>query len=270
MFRRRTRHRRQAFGNLASAPDLIVMKPFAGSGVFFGRTISKTAGIDMAPWMLTRQHRGLLIFGALLSQLVPADAAPIEQAMLPPGCENVLAPLELKGAGIRKYSVLIFSTDVYAVYLYGPPDVSLVHLRQAQAESAAIIEILHEDLPDDMPDELRNMLEPALEPQEMARLSETYRWLEDSDRVTIDYEPGGGTRLAVNGWLIARAAGRELMDNLLETLIGPDAVSERLRQRLLAGGKSQELMTIRHAIVCDSTQSAGQNPSLPANSASEH
>ena len=200
-------------------------------------------------------QRPAALFAGLLAVLLPgdqavrADAPALQPA--PHACENILAPLELKGAGVRRHSVFSFTTQVYAVLLYGPEDVSLAHLRQAKHESAAIIEILRDDLPDKMPDELRDMLEPALGPIEMAKLVAAYRRLGESDRVTIDYEPGAGTRIAINGAVVARAESRDLMDDILEAWLGPDAISEPLRRRLMSGDIPENVPNIRRAVVCN-------------------
>lgn len=180
-------------------------------------------------------------------------------ASAPPAasCENVLAPLELKGAGVREFTMLIFSADVYAVYLYGPPDVPFTELPDAKDDSAAaIIEILHDELPDEMPDELRDLLGPALNEQEMARVREAYRSLDANDRVTIAYKPGDGTRLAINGAAIVHARGRALMANLLDLWLGPNAVSEQLRRRLLSQKIPRDLVRIRRAHVCSEPTTA--------------
>jgi hypothetical protein len=59
--------------------------------------------------------------------------------------------------------------------------------------------------------------------------------LKQGDEVWIDYIPGQGTRVAINGKIKAKIAGRAFYDAFLRAWLGKYPVNPRLKKAMLRG-----------------------------------
>lgn len=135
-------------------------------------------------------------------------------------------PLEPATCGVRETLWI----DHYVAALYLPPKgAPSAALRDPGTPKALYIEILDgRFMPGDIPRKWRGTLQKQLDPQTYERLSEAYRGLRRGDRVILEYAPGPGVQVQVNGKLLARLPGHRLIDALLEAWAGDDPLPERL------------------------------------------
>jgi hypothetical protein len=172
-------------------------------------------------------------------------------------CSNVLDGLELRASAIRAKSFLMFSQKVYTIALFASPGLlvgELVH--GTSTTTVAILDILYDGLPEEMPSELRSVLDPALTEKAMRKVVSAYRGIAKGDRIVVDFEPGLGTRLSINGIPVIVDPGAGLMDRLLGSWLGVDPVSTDLRRRLLAGERLPTLIQPVSAPICDDREQA--------------
>lgn len=169
----------------------------------------------------------LLALLALLTLAAPAAAAPPPDTLQAGGQR-----LELVGHGTRNAMLFI---ELYAVALYLPRAMSDPGaIRDAQVPKALRVEIRYDgSLPDRIPSGWRSELMPVLSPEQRETLRRRYEQLQPQDVITITYVPDTGTTVAVNGQAIIEDAGDAIVNAFLEVWIGPQPVSEDLKQSLL-------------------------------------
>jgi len=184
----------------------------------------------------------LLALGAM------ADAAEVNGIALPDELRlDTDGPLlTLNGAGVRKK--FFFSVNVVGLYLpekrrtsaevlalSGPKRITLVMLRDVSAEQ--FIDALRDGLNNNTPPEEIERLAPR-----MAAFEALLRDLEEvqeGDVVYLDYLPGAGTRLTLNGDVQSEPiAGADFYAALLRSYLGERPADSGLKRALL--GAEQE------------------------------
>lgn len=149
--------------------------------------------------------------------------------------------LVLNGAGLRtRFFVKVYAAGLYlekkstatpaVLALQGPKRVSMHLLRNVSAKQ--ILEALHDGVAaNNSPAELAK-LKPQLD--ELDAVMTSMGPIKEGDVVTLDYVPGIGTVVTVNGQAKGKPiAGVALYDALLRVWLGDDPVQDDLKKELL-------------------------------------
>ena len=163
-----------------------------------------------------------------------ADIKIPEEAILEDGTE-----LKLNGAGVLKK----FFMKIYIGALYLPQQLSDAEqiLETAQHNRVAL-HILYKELSrENIATALHKSFKKNLSVTEFDDLTDELSLFLDSlphriikgDTVSIDYQPGSGTTISINGKLRGVVAGRFFNRALLATWLGENSVSPTLKAALL-------------------------------------
>ena len=149
--------------------------------------------------------------------------------------------LVLNGAGLRtRFFVKVYAAGLYlekksatpagVLALQGPKRVSMHLLRNVSAKQ--ILDALHDGIAaNNSPAELAK-LKPQLD--ELDSVMTAMGPIKEGDVVTLDYVPGSGTVVTVNGQAKGKPiAGTVLYDALLRVWLGEDPVQNDLKKELL-------------------------------------
>jgi Chalcone isomerase-like len=149
----------------------------------------------------------------------------------------------LNGAGLRtKFFVKVYAAGLYlekksstpaaVLGLAGPKRVSMHLLRDVSAKQ--ILDALHEGIEANNPPAAREKLKPQLDALDAVMTG--MGPIKKGDVVTLDYVPGSGTVVTVNGQPKGKPiAGNPLYDALLRVWLGDDPVQDDLKKELLGG-----------------------------------
>jgi hypothetical protein len=149
----------------------------------------------------------------------------------------------LNGAGLRiKFFVKVYAAGLYlekksgipaaVLALAGPKRVSMHLLRDVSAKQ--ILDALHEGVEANNSAAAREKLKPQLDALDAVMIG--MGPIKKGDVVTLDYVPGSGTVVTVNGQPKGKPiAGNALYDALLRVWLGDDPVQEDLKKELLGG-----------------------------------
>jgi len=150
------------------------------------------------------------------------------------------ATLKLNGAGLR--TKLIFKVYVGALYLTEKKHSATTVLADAGAKRLSMF-MLRELSSDQLMEAFEKGLAKNNTPAELAALNSlikefsaifrSARAVNKGDVITIDYFPGEGTRVSINGIEKGRLAGAEFNTALLRIWLGNDPVDEDLKKGLL-------------------------------------
>lgn len=142
--------------------------------------------------------------------------------------------LVLAGTGTRE----VFWIDTYTLALYLPRDMvsPAAIMDPGVAKDVRIYPVYGGDIPDDMPEAWEEELGAVLSERTMARLRDVYSRMSTGDEVIVRYRPGEGTSLSINGAPMEQIDSHAPMRAMLEMWIGPDPISQDLKEALLAGG----------------------------------
>jgi hypothetical protein len=162
---------------------------------------------------------------ALGSLAPPADAA-VRPAM-PKEIDPAGQPLALQSCGIRQ----LFWMRFYSVGLYLAPGAPLEAALDPRAPAALRLQVLDVNhFPSQVPEKWARALAASLSPEQMARVRRAYRGLSDGDLLDLIYLPGQGARLSINGQVIARSRGHDVIAKMLDVWAGNDPVTGKLRR----------------------------------------
>ena len=125
--------------------------------------------------------------------------------------------------------------DHYRVSLYLPSrDGGMDRITRDSLPKAFHMEVLyHGSMPDEIPDDWAEELLPPIPDPKLEKLRQVYRGLEQGDEVVVTYAPGAGTAVKLNGETIFTDPGAELIGGVVDVFLGPDPVSEDIREGLL-------------------------------------
>jgi len=184
-------------------------------------------------------------FAAIASLVVPGAGRATEVAgvKVDPLVRVGGVALPLNGAGLRR----MFLADVYVIGLYiaertgsaeaaiqapGPKRISLTFLREVTAQS--LVDALYEGVRDSTTAEEFAELKPVADA--LSALMLPLRMAKKGDTVALDYLPGAGAQVVVNGRPVGQPiASTRLYRALLKIWLGSPPVDARLKQALLAG-----------------------------------
>jgi hypothetical protein len=134
-------------------------------------------------------------------------------------------PVALRTCGIRDTLWI----DHYVAALYVPPRTSVQAVEDPGQAKAVRIRILDRRwLPRELPRKWSAALQAGLPEEPLQRVRAAYAALALGDDVEITYAPHRGTEMRVNGSLITRASGHGVIDALLATWAGREAVAAKL------------------------------------------
>ena len=152
------------------------------------------------------------------------------------------ATLQLNGAGIR--TKLFFKVYVGALYLAEKKHTAAAVLADAGAKRLTmhmLRELSSEKLLDAFNQGMVGNCTPAdlvslgAHIKEFSAIFRSTNEVAKGDVITLDYFPGEGTRISINGVEKGRVASAEFNRALLKIWLGDDPVSEDLKTRLLGG-----------------------------------
>jgi len=146
--------------------------------------------------------------------------------------------LVLNGAGLREK----FFLDIYigALYLQAKtPDASailsdtgpasvLMHILYSEISKEKITDGWNDGLEDNLSDEQMQAIKPKLE-----KFNNLFQALHKGDVLRIDYVPGTGTEVRINGEWRGAVEGNEFYRSLLKIWIGSHPISNSLKQGML-------------------------------------
>lgn len=167
-------------------------------------------------------------------------ARQIEGVNIPEKLElaNSNATLVLNGAGIREK----FFLDIYIGALYLPaatPDASailsddgpasvLMHILYSEVSKKKITDGWNDGLEANLSEKEMQALKPRLE-----KFNNLFQTMHKGDRLRLDYIPGTGTEVRINGEWRGVVGGNDFCRSLLKIWIGSDPVSNSLKQEML-------------------------------------
>jgi hypothetical protein len=184
-----------------------------------------------------------LIFSLLLmTGPGPAGAARFPDTGLPDSIrlEGTDGELILNGGGIREKLFM----DIYIGALYlpektgsarailsatGPASVRM-HFLYKEVSREKIIDGWHDGLSANLTGPEYTALQPRLE-----QFNSLFRSMRSGEVISIDYVPGSGTAVRINGKLQGTVPGNDFFRALLKIWLGDRPVSKSLKQGMLGG-----------------------------------
>ncbi|CRL97625.1 MULTISPECIES: chalcone isomerase family protein [Pseudomonas] len=147
-------------------------------------------------------------------------------------------PAQVEGLALKNQAVLNYLwADVYAAALYSPADLSA---RQAWDQQKALRLVLYYFRNIDRADVIkaasatleRQQANAGLNP-EIARLHARFRDIRSGDRYALDFRPGRGLNLEINGQVVFSSSDDALARAYLGIWLAPEGLSDELRDKLL-------------------------------------
>ena len=147
-------------------------------------------------------------------------------------------PAQSQALMLKNQAVLTYLwADVYAAALYAPPD---LNAKQAWDQQQALRLTLYYFRDIDRNDVIkaatatleRQQISAGLNPG-IARLHARFRDIRSGDRYALDFRPGRGLNLEINGQVVFSSPDAELAKAYLGIWLGPKGLSDSLRGRLL-------------------------------------
>lgn len=141
--------------------------------------------------------------------------------------------LNLAGCAARRFFLL----DVYRLRLYlpQPPAAETVAFDPRQPKTVELEITYPGNIPGDMPGDWRARFQETLPPAMVADLRSLYQNLRGGDVLSIEYRPGRGSLVRLNGAVQMADPGPALIDALLDIWMGPRALNPEIRRQLLSG-----------------------------------
>ena len=183
----------------------------------------------------------LLLAVAALAATLPGAAAEVAGVKFPDQVEAQGKQLALNGAGLRRK----FIFKVYAMALYlpakadtpaavidarGPKRIAIGMLRDVSARTFS--DALREGIEDNHTEAQVKALEPRLE--QLEAVMQKVGTAKEGMRIRLDWVPGAGTQVSVNGAPAgAPILGEDFYRSLLRIWLGPHPVQDDLKRALL-------------------------------------
>lgn len=183
--------------------------------------------------------RGALLLFALLA--VPVLAAEVAGVKVEDRIKLESSELVLNGAGLRtKFFVNVYVAGLYlaekkttaaeVLALSGPKRVSMRLLRNLSAKQ--LVDALDEGIRDNTSAAERESLKGQV--TELTAIMYTLHSAKEGDVIALDWVPGTGTRILLNGEPRGKAiTGEDFYRALLRIWLGDDPVSKDLKKALL-------------------------------------
>ena len=129
--------------------------------------------------------------------------------------------------------------DLYQVSMYLPSkSAGMERITQQSVPKAFHVEVLYGGgMPNEIPGGWAEELLPPIPDPKVDELRQVYQNLDEGDELVITYAPGSGTTVRLNGETVFTDPGAELMAGVVDVFLGPDPVSENVRESLLGRAK---------------------------------
>ncbi|MDO4234595.1 chalcone isomerase family protein [Pseudomonas sp.] len=173
-----------------------------------------------------------LFIGLMLMMSITAQASDVDRL------KQAGFPAQVEGLALKNQAVLNYLwADVYAAALYAPADLSA---RQAWDQQKALRLVLYYFRNIDRADVIkaasatleRQQANAGLNP-EIARLHARFRDIRSGDRYALDFRPGRGLNLEINGQVVFSSSDDALARAYLGIWLAPEGLSDELRDKLL-------------------------------------
>ena len=173
-----------------------------------------------------------LVFGLMLMLSIAA------QANEPNRLRQADFPTHSQALVLKNQTVLTYLwADVYAAALYAPPD---LNAKQAWDQQQALRLTLYYFRDIDRNDVIkaatatleRQQISAGLNPG-IARLHARFRDIRSGDRYALDFRPGRGLNLEINGQVVFSSGDDALARAYLGIWLAPKGLSDSLRKTLL-------------------------------------
>jgi hypothetical protein len=206
-------------------------------------TPSNRIGWIVSP-VFFRDRTGFALALALAMMCAPFDiasAAEVSGVRVDPRARVAGVELALNGAGLRR----LFLANVYVIGLYmpertnsadtaieatGPKRIALTFLRDVTAQ--ALVDALYEGIRDSSTETEFTRLKTAAEALSAVMLP--LRTAKAGDVVALDYLPGAGSQVVMNGRAVGQPIpGHDLYRALLRIWLGEPPVDNNLKRLLL-------------------------------------
>lgn len=127
--------------------------------------------------------------------------------------------------------------DVYRLSLYLPdPRLDYAYIASPDVAKVFRVDILYGgDLPDEVPDDWTAELVPATSDGDMAVLRDAYAALGEGDVIRIEYAPGAGSTVLINGDPIVETGDHRLAAAAAALWLGDDPASPEVRAAIFGG-----------------------------------
>ncbi|WP_411566453.1 chalcone isomerase family protein [Pseudomonas orientalis] len=173
-----------------------------------------------------------LFIGLMLMMSITAQASDVDRL------KQAGFPTQVEGLALKNQAVLNYLwADVYAAALYAPADLTA---RQAWDQQKALRLVLYYFRSIDRADVIkaasatleRQQANAGLNP-EIARLHTRFRDIRSGDRYALDFRPGRGLNLEINGQVVFSSSDDALARAYLGIWLAPEGLSDELRDKLL-------------------------------------
>ncbi|MEX5592925.1 chalcone isomerase family protein [Pseudomonas orientalis] len=173
-----------------------------------------------------------LFIGLMLMMSITAQASDVDRL------KQAGFPAQVEGLALKNQAVLNYLwADVYAAALYAPADLTA---RQAWDQQKALRLVLYYFRDIDRSDVIkaasatleRQQTNAGLNP-EIARLHARFRDIRIGDRYALDFRPGRGLNLEINGQVVFSSSDDALARAYLGIWLAPEGLSDQLRDKLL-------------------------------------
>jgi hypothetical protein len=179
----------------------------------------------------------LIILLGLLALLLPIRAMEVSGVRVPPAAEVGGQPLELRGAGLLRWKLLV---RIYVAAFYLPASVTAAQVLDEQPKRIAfhyqrgfsaedLVAATNATITRGMDEATRTALQPHLD-----AFNALYPAVQEGDVMDIDYVPGVGTSLSLNGIQRGTVADPAFARALFAIWLGDKAVDDGLKRALLA------------------------------------
>jgi len=127
--------------------------------------------------------------------------------------------------------------DIYRLSLYLPePRLDYAYIASPEVAKVFQVDILYGgDLPDEVPDDWQAELVPATSGDDMALLRDAYAALGEGDVIRVEYAPGAGSAVLINGDPIIETGDHRLAAAAAALWLGDDPASPEVRSAIFGG-----------------------------------
>lgn len=174
-----------------------------------------------------------ILLTPLLFAALPSWSAEMYGRSVPDELQRFGNTYRLSGCGLREFLFM----DIYLLAFYLPDDSNdITAIQSHNTGKIFVLDVLYEgSLPDDIPNLWRAPLAEQISSELLEILQEQYDKVDTGDRVEIAFQPGRGEAMRINGDIVIRDQGKELMPALTDLWLGDDPVSGNLKRLLLNG-----------------------------------
>jgi hypothetical protein len=153
---------------------------------------------------------------------------------------NTTKTVQLNGVGYRKkFFIKVYIGALYTerlarsrdeVIAFDGPKRVLMHFVYDEVSSEKLVDAWNEGFEENLPEEALNKLKPQID-----KFNAMFPTVKKGDVIYLDYIPGSGTRVTVNGDSKGLIAGRDFNNALLDIWLGEEPADKGLKKAMLGG-----------------------------------